>query len=45
LGGGGILNPAFVIDEEVVGTWRRTIKGVRVHVETNTFAQLIQQQN
>lgn len=38
--GGGILNPTLVLDGQVVGTWKRSLKKERVLIEADLFGEL-----
>ena len=44
VGAGGILNPTILIDGRVVGTWRRDLRGDRVHVAPEPFGRMTRRQ-
>jgi hypothetical protein len=41
-GGNGVFHPIIVVDGQVVGTWRRTIKAKRVEISVSPFGELDQ---
>jgi hypothetical protein len=43
--GNGLFNPVIVVDGQVIGTWKRTIKKDQVFVETALFSPVSDQQH
>jgi hypothetical protein len=43
--GGGILNPAIIINGQVVGTWKRTLKKQEAIVQKYTFGKFTETEN
>jgi len=44
-GGNGMFSPTIVIDGVVTGTWKRTVKGGAVIIETTPFRPLTSAEN
>jgi hypothetical protein len=43
-GGNGMFKPTIVVDGEVVGTWKRSVRARHVAIETTTFDPMASQQ-